>query len=265
MRLLGVVENMSSEVFGSGGGDHLAQQLKVPLLGRVPLGISLRGVERRRCAARAQARPTRSRRWRSARSPARSTRAASAASRRRSSWSRSWRGRTPGRGSRRSASVPKTSRCSPSISCGPAHRRARAWAVADRVARDVGDARGDRPAGATRLGARLRALGRRWGTRLPDAVRGGEGAVDRSSGPRAGGVQVCSAHISRLVPLGTGCACSLRRAWWACLRRHRRAGCRLRVAGRHWRARTHSRSASPRQTATRSCPTSRWVRSRTAT
>jgi len=42
MRLLGVVENMSSEVFGSGGGDRLAQQLEVPLLGRVPLDISLR-------------------------------------------------------------------------------------------------------------------------------------------------------------------------------------------------------------------------------
>jgi ATP-binding protein involved in chromosome partitioning len=42
MRLLGVVENMSSEVFGTGGGDNLAQQLEVPLLGRVPLDISLR-------------------------------------------------------------------------------------------------------------------------------------------------------------------------------------------------------------------------------
>jgi ATP-binding protein involved in chromosome partitioning len=42
MRLLGVVENMSSEVFGTGGGDHLAQQLEVPLLGRIPLDISLR-------------------------------------------------------------------------------------------------------------------------------------------------------------------------------------------------------------------------------
>ena len=37
MRLVGVVENMSSEVFGSGGGDRLAAELGVPLLGRVPL------------------------------------------------------------------------------------------------------------------------------------------------------------------------------------------------------------------------------------
>src|SRR5215210_5356291 len=37
MRLLGVVENMSSDVFGTGGGDRLAAQLGVPLLGRVPL------------------------------------------------------------------------------------------------------------------------------------------------------------------------------------------------------------------------------------
>jgi ATP-binding protein involved in chromosome partitioning len=42
MRLLGVVENMSSEVFGSGGGDRLADELGVPLLGRVPLDARLR-------------------------------------------------------------------------------------------------------------------------------------------------------------------------------------------------------------------------------
>jgi ATP-binding protein involved in chromosome partitioning len=42
MRLVGVVENMSSEVFGSGGGDRLATQLGVPVLGRVPLHASLR-------------------------------------------------------------------------------------------------------------------------------------------------------------------------------------------------------------------------------
>jgi len=37
MRLLGVIENMSGEVFGSGGGEELAEQLDVPLLGIVPL------------------------------------------------------------------------------------------------------------------------------------------------------------------------------------------------------------------------------------
>jgi ATP-binding protein involved in chromosome partitioning len=42
MRLLGVVENMSGEVFGSGGGDALAGELHVPLLGSVPLDPSLR-------------------------------------------------------------------------------------------------------------------------------------------------------------------------------------------------------------------------------
>ena len=42
MRLLGVVENMSSDVFGSGGGDRLADELGVPLLGRVPLDVELR-------------------------------------------------------------------------------------------------------------------------------------------------------------------------------------------------------------------------------
>jgi ATP-binding protein involved in chromosome partitioning len=42
MRLIGVVENMSGEVFGSGGGDALAAQLEVPLLGRVPLDPEVR-------------------------------------------------------------------------------------------------------------------------------------------------------------------------------------------------------------------------------
>ena len=42
MRLVGVVENMSGEVFGTGGGDALAEQLGVPLLGRVELDPRVR-------------------------------------------------------------------------------------------------------------------------------------------------------------------------------------------------------------------------------
>jgi ATP-binding protein involved in chromosome partitioning len=42
MRLVGVVENMTSDVFGSGGGERLAAELGVPLLGRVPLDVRLR-------------------------------------------------------------------------------------------------------------------------------------------------------------------------------------------------------------------------------
>jgi ATP-binding protein involved in chromosome partitioning len=42
MRLLGVVENMSGEVFGTGGGEALAAELGVPLLGSVPLDPRLR-------------------------------------------------------------------------------------------------------------------------------------------------------------------------------------------------------------------------------
>jgi ATP-binding protein involved in chromosome partitioning len=42
MRLLGVVENMSGDVFGSGGGEGLASSLGVPLLGSVPLDPALR-------------------------------------------------------------------------------------------------------------------------------------------------------------------------------------------------------------------------------
>ena len=42
MRLIGVVENMTGEVFGEGGGERLAEELGVPLLGRVPLDPLLR-------------------------------------------------------------------------------------------------------------------------------------------------------------------------------------------------------------------------------
>jgi ATP-binding protein involved in chromosome partitioning len=42
MQLLGVVENMSSEVFGSGGGSRLAARLGVRLLAEVPLDARLR-------------------------------------------------------------------------------------------------------------------------------------------------------------------------------------------------------------------------------
>ncbi len=42
MRVIGVIENMTSEMFGSGGGDRLAAELGVPMLGHVPLDARLR-------------------------------------------------------------------------------------------------------------------------------------------------------------------------------------------------------------------------------
>ena len=42
MRLIGVVENMSGDVFGRGGGAVLADELDVPLLGEVPLDPRVR-------------------------------------------------------------------------------------------------------------------------------------------------------------------------------------------------------------------------------
>ena len=42
MRLVGVIENMSGEVFGSGGGQELADDLHIPLLGSVPLDPAFR-------------------------------------------------------------------------------------------------------------------------------------------------------------------------------------------------------------------------------
>ncbi len=41
-KLLGVVENMSGDAFGSGGGSRLADELGVPFLGTVPLDPALR-------------------------------------------------------------------------------------------------------------------------------------------------------------------------------------------------------------------------------
>ena len=42
LRLIGVVENMAGDVFGSGGGEALAHELGIALLGRVPLDPRLR-------------------------------------------------------------------------------------------------------------------------------------------------------------------------------------------------------------------------------
>lgn len=40
--VLGVVENMAGDFFGTGGGETLAQERSVPFLGRIPLGASVR-------------------------------------------------------------------------------------------------------------------------------------------------------------------------------------------------------------------------------
>jgi len=40
--ILGVVENMAGDLFGTGGGEKLAQSRQVPFLGRVPLEVEIR-------------------------------------------------------------------------------------------------------------------------------------------------------------------------------------------------------------------------------
>jgi ATP-binding protein involved in chromosome partitioning len=40
--VIGVVENMAGELFGTGGGDDLAARLAVPVLARIPLSVPLR-------------------------------------------------------------------------------------------------------------------------------------------------------------------------------------------------------------------------------
>jgi ATP-binding protein involved in chromosome partitioning len=41
-KVIGVVENMTGELFGSGGGDAVAARLDVPVLARIPLSVPLR-------------------------------------------------------------------------------------------------------------------------------------------------------------------------------------------------------------------------------
>ena len=73
MRLIGVIENMTSEVFGTGGGERLAEQIGAPLLGCVPLDVRAARVRRRGHAARRRGPEPRRPRGRSSRSPRRST------------------------------------------------------------------------------------------------------------------------------------------------------------------------------------------------
>jgi len=40
--VLGIVENMAGDFFGTGGGERLAQQRQVPFLGRIPLDAEVR-------------------------------------------------------------------------------------------------------------------------------------------------------------------------------------------------------------------------------
>jgi ATP-binding protein involved in chromosome partitioning len=40
--IIGIVENMTGELFGEGGGEQLAQQRNVPFLGRIPLDAEVR-------------------------------------------------------------------------------------------------------------------------------------------------------------------------------------------------------------------------------
>jgi ATP-binding protein involved in chromosome partitioning len=40
--VIGVIENMTGELFGSGGGDAVAARLGVPVLARIPLSVPLR-------------------------------------------------------------------------------------------------------------------------------------------------------------------------------------------------------------------------------
>ena len=76
MRLLGVIENMSGDVFGTGGGEELAAELDIPLLGTVPLDPGAARAGRPRRPGRQRRSRMRRPRARSSPSPRRSTRGA---------------------------------------------------------------------------------------------------------------------------------------------------------------------------------------------
>ena len=164
MQLLGVIENMTSEVFGYGGGERLAAQLGVPLLGTVPLDVRVResgdGGEplvSGRPGLGAGAGDLRDR-ARARREPRRRLHEDAAACLLRSGSRRS-ASRRGCRGPRRA--LPRRGGVGP-------HRP---WAAADRVARDLARADDRRQPAASRLGAGLRALGRQRRARLPRPAR----------------------------------------------------------------------------------------------
>jgi ATP-binding protein involved in chromosome partitioning len=41
VKVFGVIENMSGEIFGSGGGEKAAKDFNVPFLGRIPLNKNI--------------------------------------------------------------------------------------------------------------------------------------------------------------------------------------------------------------------------------
>ena len=197
MQLLGVVENMTSEVFGSGGGERLADELGVKLLGTVPLDARLResadaGVPL------VLSDPDSSRRRRSRDRRARSTAPAAPASRARC---RSSPEEARARGWPRSASAPSD------VEVLAAH-----FLEAEATGREghgvrriewletLAGARARRTLAARRRGAGLRALGRRRRARLPvaerdrrGAARGSTARTRGSSSPAARSRRACSA------------------------------------------------------------------------
>ena len=205
MRLLGVVENMSSEVFGSGGGAQLAESLGTALLGTVPLDAALREAADAGEPlvwsdpdADCEPRDRRGRRS-SARSRARARRRhhEGAAPRRLSECDTS-------SGSAASASPKRTRQCSPTTfstpsgaaSSGTASRGSTGWR------RSTGSIR-RRGRSSSTSEPRLRALGRARRARVPHAGGDLRLAARRTAGarPRRRGGEL----LSRRGCSATGC------------------------------------------------------------
>ena len=174
MRLLGVIENMTSEVFGSGGGERLADELE-----RAAARLRFRSTRALResgdagDAARASREPDsdpaagdlRDRR-------ARSTRAAAAASPRRCRSSPCTRGRPAApRGARLLAPHDVEVLAAHFLDAEAPGRTGHGVRRIEWL-ETLGGARAGGPPAARRLGAGLRALGRQRRARLPDAPRG---------------------------------------------------------------------------------------------
>ena len=195
MQLLGVIENMTSEVFGSGGGERLAAQSAC------------------RCSARCRStRGSASRRRRRAARPLGSRVGAGAGDRRDRRRLDKARGgrlhphaaacllRGPRAPRRRSGSRPRMSARSPSLRGRRGARPCRARVPPDRVARDVGAAPDStRARSASRLGAGLRALGRGRRARLPRPRRDRRGAA-------RGPARACAGSSSPATRSRPGCS-----------------------------------------------------------
>ena len=231
MRVVGVIENMTSEMFGSGGGAQLAAELGVPMLGSVPLDARAARGGRRRCPARHERSGVRARAGdpragaRDRREPRRRLHEHPAA-RLLTLRPEDARPRLEALGFAADDVETLAAHFLAAEERGQAEPRSRP----DRVARVVAGARRGRATQAGRVRAGVRALGRRRRARLPDA-RGRRRGPARRRRPTAPAWSSARGR-SRPARSATGPGSWRTAVWSLCSPPRRPAVCRRPQAGR---------------------------------